>query len=76
MASPRHRIVLAFFRVRCNTFLHPPTTMNINTLPRDEMASHLAEVIDSQDSKLIALHQEKRVLWLLLAAITTFHLIF
>ncbi|MDC3010102.1 hypothetical protein OAZ06_04040 [Synechococcus sp. AH-736-G20] len=50
--------------------------MSINALPKDEMASHLAEVIDSQDSKLIALHQEKRVLWILLAAITTFHLIF
>ena len=50
--------------------------MNIDRLTRDEMASHLAEVIDSQDTKLLALHQEKRVLWILLGIITTFHIIF
>ena len=50
--------------------------MNINTLPRDEMASHLAEVIHTQDSKIINLHQEKRVLWILLGIITTYALIF
>lgn len=50
--------------------------MNINALPRDEMASHLADVIDSQDSKLIALHQEKRVLWILLGIVTTYTLLF
>ena len=50
--------------------------MNIDRLPREEMASHLADVIDSQDSKLLALHQEKRVLWILLGIITTYHLIF
>ena len=50
--------------------------MNLNTLPRDEMASHLADVIDSQDSKLIALHQEKRMLWILLGIITTYSILF
>ena len=50
--------------------------MNITSLPKDEMTSHLADVIDSQDSKLIALHQEKRVLWILLGIITTYSILF
>ena len=50
--------------------------MNINTLPKDEMTSHLAEVIDSQDHKLINLHQERKILWLLLASVITFNLLF
>ena len=37
--------------------------MNITSLPKDEMASHLAEVIDSQDHKILSLHQERRA-WL------------
>lgn len=50
--------------------------MNIHTLPKDEMTSHLAEVIDSQDRKLIDLHQERKILWLLLDSVVTFNLIF
>ena len=50
--------------------------MNINSLPKDEMTSHLAEVIHTQDSKIIGLHQEKRVLWILLGIITTYALLF
>ena len=50
--------------------------MNINTLTRDEMASHLAEVIDTQDAKILTLHQERRVLWLLLGMTTTLSILF
>ena len=50
--------------------------MNITSLPKDEMASHLADVIDSQDSKIISLYQERRALMIILAIITTYNLIF
>lgn len=50
--------------------------MNITSLPKDEMASHLAEVIDSQDSKIISLYQERRALFIILGIITTYSLIF
>lgn len=50
--------------------------MNITSLSKDEMASHLAEVIDSQDSKIFTLYQERKVLMILLGVITTFNLIF
>ena len=49
--------------------------MNINTLSKDEMASHLAEVIDSQDTKILNLHQEKKVLWILLGILFTYNLL-
>lgn len=50
--------------------------MNITSLSKEEMTSHLAEVIDSQDSKILTLHQEKRMLWILLGIITTYSILF
>lgn len=50
--------------------------MNISTLTKDEMTSHLAEVIDSQDSKILALQQERRALWILLGIISIYNLLF
>lgn len=49
--------------------------MNINSLNKDDMASHLAEVIDAQDSKIFNLHQEKKVLWILLGILFTYNIL-
>ena len=50
--------------------------MNLNTLPRDEMASHLAEIIESQDDTIIRLHQQQHVLWIITGIAFTWGLIF
>ena len=50
--------------------------MNINTLTKDEMASHLADVIDSQDRQIGTLKSERTLLWYLLAFTLTFTILF
>ena len=50
--------------------------MNINSLPKDEMASHLAEVIDTQDTKILNLHQERRALQLIAAVLLVWGMLF
>jgi hypothetical protein len=40
--------------------------LNIDTLPKAEMASHLGEIVSTQDEKISRLRSEKRVLWVLL----------
>ncbi len=50
--------------------------MNIHTLPKDEMQSHLAEVIDTQDHQIDTLKTERKVLWYLLGITLTFNLLF
>ena len=50
--------------------------MELIRLNKDEMTSHLAEIIDSQDSKILTLHQQQRVLVLIATAAIAFNLIF
>ena len=50
--------------------------MNLNAATRDELASHTAEIISSQDDKILALIQERKVLWILLGISVTFQLVF
>ena len=50
--------------------------MNITTLSKDEMTSHLAEVLDDQDNQIDTLKTERKVLWYLLAFALTINLIF
>lgn len=38
-------------------------TITVDSMSKEEMTSHLAEVIDSQDSKLLNLYAERRILW-------------
>ena len=49
---------------------------SIDRLPRDEMASHLAEIVEDQDNRILSLIQERRALALLLAASVSFSLLF
>ena len=50
--------------------------MNINSVPKDEMTSHLGEVIDTQDSKIFNLYQERRVLFICVAFLFTSNFLF
>lgn len=50
--------------------------MNINSLSKEEMTSHLAEVIDTQDSKILNLYQERRALQLIAAVLLVWGLLF
>ena len=38
-------------------------TITVESLAKDEAISHMAEIVDSQDSKLVDLHAERRILW-------------
>ena len=42
-------------------------TITVDSMSKDEMTSHLADVIDSQDSKLLNLYAERRILWFAVA---------
>lgn len=50
--------------------------MNIERLNRDEFHSHLAEIVNDQDSKIVDLIQQRRALALLAAIAITWNLIF
>ena len=50
--------------------------MNLNTATRDELASHTAELLVTQDDKILALIQERRVLAILLAISLSSQLLF
>ena len=47
--------------------LKPMKTITVDSMSKDEMTSHLADVIDSQDSKLLNLYAERRILWFAVA---------
>ena len=49
---------------------------NIDSMPKAEMASHLAEVIDSQDQKILRLHQQQQILVIALGILATWSLLF
>jgi hypothetical protein len=36
--------------------------MDINTLPKDEMVSHIAEIVSTQDSSISTLKAERKIL--------------
>ena len=41
--------------------------MQIESLPKAEMLSHLGELVSTQDDKIATLRAEKKALWVLLA---------
>ena len=49
----------------------PLHQMNISSLPKDELISHTAEIITSQDSRISTLNSEVRVLQVIASILLT-----
>ena len=47
--------------------------MNLNNINRDELISHTAEILSTQDDKIFTLLAERRILWTLLGISLIFH---